>query len=106
MSYAKYNRWDFPHSSVNKKSDCSVGDLGSILRLGSYPGEGNGNPLQYSFLENPMDRRNWQATVHGVTRVIHDLVTKPPPRTHVFKDISSMVQERNVLLNQNRQNIA
>ena len=44
-------------------------------------GEGNGNPLQYSCLENPMDRGAWQATVHGVTRVRHDLVTKPPPPT-------------------------
>ena len=42
-------------------------------------GEGNGNPLQYSCLENPMDRGTWQATVHGVTRVRHDLATKPPP---------------------------
>ena len=42
-------------------------------------GEGNGNLLQYSCLENPMDRGAWQATVHGVTRVGHDLVTKPPP---------------------------
>ena len=41
------------------------------------PGEGNGNPLQYSCLENPMDKGAWQATVHGVTRVKHDLVTKP-----------------------------
>ena len=42
------------------------------------PGEGNGNPLQYSCLENPMDRGAWQATVHRITRVGHDLVTKPP----------------------------
>ena len=41
-------------------------------------GEGNGNPLQYSCLENPMDRGTWQATVHGITRVGHDLATKPP----------------------------
>ena len=40
-------------------------------------GEGNGNPLQYSRLENPMDREPWESTVHGVTRVRHDLVTKP-----------------------------
>ena len=47
-----------------------------------YPnitGEGNGNPLQYSCLENPMDRGAWQATIHGGARVRHDLVTKPPP---------------------------
>ena len=43
------------------------------------PGEGNGNPFEYSCLEKPMDRGAWQATVHGVTRVGHDLATKPPP---------------------------
>ena len=41
-----------------------------------FPGEGNGNPLQYSCLGNPMDRRAWRATVHGVARVGHDLRTK------------------------------
>ena len=44
---------------------------------GRSPGEGNGNPLQYSCLENSMDRGAWQATVHGISRVEHDLVTKP-----------------------------
>ena len=44
-----------------------------------FAGEANGNPLQYSCLENPRGRGAWQATVHGVTRVGHDLVTKPPP---------------------------
>ena len=46
-------------------------------------GEGNGNPLQYSGLENPMDRGAWQATVCGVTRVGHNLVTKPPESVYV-----------------------
>ena len=69
----------FPHSSVSKESACNVGDPGSILGLGRSPGEGNGNPLQYSCLGNPMDGGAWQATVHGVARVRHDLVTKPPP---------------------------
>ena len=50
---------------------------GSIPGLGRSPGEGNGNPLQSSFLENLMDRGPWQATVHGVARVGHDLATKP-----------------------------
>ena len=45
---------------------------------GEDPGEGNGNPLQYSCLENPMDRGAWQAAVHGLARVGHDLATKPP----------------------------
>ena len=66
----------FPHSSVGKESACNAGDLGSITRSGRSPGKGNGNPLQYSCLENPMDRGAWRATVHGVLRVGHDLVTK------------------------------
>ena len=53
----------FPHSSVRKKSACNAGDLGLILRLGRSPGEGNGNLLQSSCLENPMDRGAWQAVV-------------------------------------------
>ena len=69
----------FPCSSVSKESACSTGDLGSISGSGRSPGEGNGNPLQYSCLKNPMDRGAWQATVHGVPRVGHDLATKPPP---------------------------
>ena len=69
---------DFPHSSVGKKSACNAGNPGSISGLGRSPGEGNGNPLQYSCLENSMDRGAWQATVHGISRVEHDLVTKPP----------------------------
>ena len=66
----------FPRSSVGKESTCSAGDLGSIPRSGRSPGEGNGNPLQHSCLENPMDRGAWKATVHGVIRVGHDLETK------------------------------
>ena len=50
----------------------SAGDLGSIPGLGRSPGEGNGNPLQYSCLENPMDGGAWWAAVHGVARVGHD----------------------------------
>ena len=72
------SRMGFSHSSVGKESACSAGDLGLIPELERSPGEGNGNPLQYSYLENPMDRGTWQATVHGVTRVQHDLATKPP----------------------------
>ena len=52
--------------SEDKASACNAGDLGSIPGLGRSPGEGNGNPLQYSCLENPMDRGAWRATVHGV----------------------------------------
>ena len=69
----------FPLSSVDKESACNAGDPGSIPASGRSPGEGNGHPLQYSSLENPMDRGAWQASVHGITRVGHDLATKPPP---------------------------
>ena len=58
----------FPYSSVSKESACNAGDPGLIPGLGRSPGEGNGNPLQCSCLENPMDRGAWQATVHGVTK--------------------------------------
>ena len=66
-------------SSVDKEYACNAGDVGSIPGLGRSSGEGNGNPLQYSRLENPMDRGAWQTTVHGVARAGQDLATKPPP---------------------------
>ena len=62
----------FPGGSEVKASACNVGDLGSIPGSGRLPGEGNGNPLQYSCLENPMDEGAWWATVHGVTKVGYD----------------------------------
>ena len=62
-----------------KNLPANAGDLGSVPGLGSLPGEGNGNPLQYSCLGNPMDRGAWWAIVHGVARVRHDLATKPSP---------------------------
>ena len=68
-----------PCSSVGKESACNAGDPGSIPGLGRSPGEGNGNPLQYSCLENLMDRGAWRATTHGVARVGHDLATKRLP---------------------------
>ena len=69
----------FPHSSVNKELACNAGDLSLIPGLGRSPREGNGNPLQYSCLEHPMDRGAQWAIVHGVARVGHDLATKSPP---------------------------
>ena len=58
----------FPGGSEVKASACNTGEMGSIPGLGKSPGEGNGNPLQYSCLENPMDGGAWQATVHGVAK--------------------------------------
>ena len=57
---------DFPGGSDGKESAYNVGDPGSIPGLGRSPGEGNGKGLQYSCLENSMDRGAWQFTVHGV----------------------------------------
>ena len=57
---------DFPGGSHSKESACNVGNPGSVSGLGRSPGEGNYNPLQYSGLENSMDRGAWQATVHAV----------------------------------------
>ena len=51
------------------ESSCQAGDAGLIPGLGRSPEEGNGNPLQYSSLENPMDRGAWWATVHGITEI-------------------------------------
>ena len=60
---------EFKGSSSGKESACNAGDLGSIHGLGRSPGERKGYPLQYSGLENYMDRGAWQATVHGVTEL-------------------------------------
>ena len=63
------NVWrGFPGGSDGKESACNVGDPSSNPGLGRSPGEGNGNPLQYSCLENPKDKEAWQATVHGVAK--------------------------------------
>ena len=58
----------FPGSSDGKVSACNAGDLGLFPGSGRSPGEGNGNPLQYSCLENSMDGGAWWATVHGVAK--------------------------------------
>ena len=59
----------FLGASDNNESACNVGDQGLIPGLGRSPGQGDGYSLQYSCLENSMDRGAWQATVHGVQRV-------------------------------------
>ena len=61
----------FPGGSAVKNLPANAGDGGLILGSGRSPGEGNGNPLQYSCLGNPSDRRTWRATVHGVTKELN-----------------------------------
>ena len=71
---------DFLGGSDGKASACNAGDTGSIPGSGRSPGEGNGSPLQYSCLENPMDGGAWWATVHGVAKSQAKLsdFTSPP----------------------------
>ena len=71
----------FPMASSVAQSAKKLPAMQETPGSGRPPAEGNGNPLQYSCLENPMDKGAWQATVHGVARVGHDLVTKPLPPT-------------------------
>ena len=58
----------FPGGLAGKESTCNEGDMGSIPGLGRCPKEGNGDPLQYSYLENTMERGGWWAAVHGVAK--------------------------------------
>ena len=69
---------------MGKESAYNPTHLGSIPVSGRSPREGNGNPLQYSYLGNPKNRGAWWATVQEVKRVGHDLVTKPPPCAYLF----------------------
>ena len=70
--YSQGPEGSFPVAQTVKESSCNVGDLGSIPGLGRSPGEGNGNLLRYSCLENSMDGGAWWATVHGSQKVKHD----------------------------------
>ena len=69
ISMPVYHSWGFPGGSVVKNPPAHAGDLGSIPGSGRSPGDGNGNPLQDSRLENPTDRGIWQGTVQRVTEV-------------------------------------
>ena len=70
--------------SDGKESACNAEDLGLILGSGRSPGEQNGNTLQYSCLENPMDRGAWRATVHGSQRVTHNCMTNTTSPIYVM----------------------
>ena len=83
VSFCAYVRYlCFPGGSDGKASVCNEGDPGLIPGSRRSPGEGNGNPLQYTFLENLMNRGAWQTTVHGVERVGLDFETKPLLLSH------------------------
>ena len=67
-SWTRLSNFTFPYGSAGKESACNVGELGLTPGLERSPGEGNGNTLQYSCLENPTDRGAWWAMVHGVAK--------------------------------------
>ena len=68
MEFKKKKKKGFPGGSEVKASACNEGDLGLIPGSGRSPRESNGNPLQYSCMENPMDGGGWWVTVHGVAK--------------------------------------
>ena len=76
---------EYVPGSDGKESASNAGDLGSTPGSGRSPDEGNGNPHQYACLGTPMDRGGWQATVHKVPRVGHDLVTKQQQQQQVCR---------------------
>ena len=96
----------FPGGSEVKASASNAGDPGSIPGLGRSPGEGNGNPLQYSCLENPMDLKVWSATIHGVAKSrarLSDFTSlqawpHPSEQDPVFPSVSLSHQEASISL--------
>ena len=84
----------FPGGSDGKESACNAGDLGLIPGSGGSPGGGNGNPLQYFCLKNPLDRGSWQVTVHRVSQ----------SQTWLKLFISSSIPKRDKDANKRREN--
>ena len=101
----------FPHVSAGKESACSAGDTGDvnlIPGLGRSPGEGNGNPLQCSCLENPTDGGAWRATGHRGAQVRQDLATKPLPllpKSDYFRKILDIQRKLKLMYSMVIQNI-
>ena len=81
--------WDFPGGTVVKNLLANAGDTGSIPESGRSPGEGNGDPLQYSCLGNPRDREAWQATIHGVVKQL-DTTERLNNNNIVSQDLSDV----------------
>ena len=87
-----YKLKGFPGSPDGKESACNVGDLASVPGLRRSSGGAHGNPLQYSCLENPMDKGAWRATVHGITKS-HSWVTTEHTQSHTQQFKNSILME-------------
>ena len=94
QSWTRLKRLSSSSSSSGKESACKAGDMGPIPGSGRSHGEGNGNPLQYSCLENSMDRKAWQATVHGVTKSRTRLGDSTATTIHLAHKAPFLVQRR------------
>ena len=94
QSWTRLKRLSSSSSSSGKESACKAGDMGPIPGSGRSHGEGNGNPLQYSCLENSMDREAWQATVHGVTKSRTRLGDSTATTIHLAHKAPFLVQRR------------
>ena len=91
----------FPGGSEGKASACNAGDLGLILGSGRSPGEGSGNLLQYSCLENPMDREAWQTTVPGIAKSrirLNDFTFILLLERKVMTNLDSVLKSRDITL--------
>ena len=84
--------------SAMQETACNAGDPNSVPRLGRFPGGGHGNPIQYSCLENPMDRGAWRAAVQGIT-VRHNSTTKPPLPSPLYESAEWGKEEIHSLFN-------
>ena len=84
--------------SATQETACNAGDPNSIPGLGRFPEGGHGNPIQYSCLENPMDRGVWRAAVQGIT-VIHNSTTKPPLPSPLYESAKWGKEEIHSLFN-------
>ena len=91
LCFAGMFYWGFPGGWDGKESACNAGDLGSIPGLGRSPGGGHGNPLQYSCLENPMDREVWSIQSIGLQRVRPDWNYLAPMQVIIIKYHLSLV---------------
>ena len=90
--------WSYVEPLKQRKSSCNAGDTDSIPGLGRSPGAGNGNPLQYYCLENPMDREAWWAMVYEVAKSLTRLSNETTTKLRIFQVISPLCEKKKFTL--------